>query len=83
MSRRRRFSPQTAAIVGALAENPETWRHGYDLCQTLDLKPGTVYPILRRLADRALVDATWEGEHSPGRPRVRPVLGDNPAGVIT
>jgi DNA-binding PadR family transcriptional regulator len=104
--RQRRLSPQTTAIVLALAEYPDTWRHGYDLCQALDLKPGTVYPILRRLADRALVDAAWEGEHSPGRPprhlyrlspagrdlaadlvtnipRVRPILGDGPAGATS
>ena len=52
MTRTRRPSPQTTAVVQALAEEPATWRYGYELCQRLGLKAGSVYPILMRLADR-------------------------------
>jgi len=33
------------------------------------LKSGTLYPILIRLADRGLVEACWQDEPAPGRPR--------------
>jgi PadR family transcriptional regulator PadR len=64
----RRPSAQTTAVVLALAEQPATWRYGYALCQQLDLKAGSVYPILMRLADRGLLETTWESETSAGRP---------------
>jgi DNA-binding PadR family transcriptional regulator len=56
------------AILTALAENKTTWSYGYDLCRTLDLKAGTVYPILIRLAERGLVETAWEKDVPPGRP---------------
>ena len=68
MLRNRRPSPQTAAILLALAQNPAGWRYGYDLCQELDLKAGTLYPILMRLADRGLLETAWETDAPHGRP---------------
>ena len=68
MTSTRRPSAQTTAVVLALAEQPATWRYGYALCQQLDLKAGSVYPILMRLADRGLLETTWESETSAGRP---------------
>jgi DNA-binding PadR family transcriptional regulator len=62
----RRPSAQTTAIVLALAEAPATWRYGYELCQQLDLKAGSVYPILMRLADRGLLETAWESEAPAG-----------------
>jgi PadR family transcriptional regulator, regulatory protein PadR len=64
----RRPSAQTTAVVLALAEQPATWRYGYALCQQLDLKAGSVYPILMRMADRGLLETTWESEPPAGRP---------------
>jgi DNA-binding PadR family transcriptional regulator len=49
-------------------EDPERWSHGYDLCRSLDLKPGTVYPILMRLAERGLLVTAWEEDPPRGRP---------------
>jgi DNA-binding PadR family transcriptional regulator len=54
MTRSRRPSPQTIVVVLALAEQPTAWRYGYELCQQLGIKPGSMYPILMRLAGRAL-----------------------------
>lgn len=56
------------AVVQALAETPSAWQHGYGLCQQLDLTPGTMYPILMRLADRGLLETRWESDAPPGRP---------------
>lgn len=68
MTRNRRPSAQTVAVVAALAEQPTTWRYGYQLCQQLDLKPGSLYPILVRLADRGLLETTWDNDVPAGRP---------------
>ncbi|MFD9950029.1 PadR family transcriptional regulator [Nonomuraea sp. NPDC059023] len=68
MAPARRPSRQTAAVLTALAGKGSDWSHGYDLCRTLDLKAGTVYPILIRLAERELVETAWENEPPRGRP---------------
>ncbi|GIF98803.1 PadR family transcriptional regulator [Catellatospora citrea] len=68
MVRARQPSPQTAAVLVALAETGDGWSHGYDLCRALDLKAGTVYPILIRLAERGHVETSWETDPPRGRP---------------
>ena len=69
MASRRAFSPQTICVLSALCAEPLVWRHGYTLAKQTGLKSGTLYPILVRLADRGLVEASWEDEYVPGRPR--------------
>lgn len=66
--RSRRPSRQTTAVVLALAERPTTWRYGYDLYQELNLKAGSLYPILMRLTDRGMLEAAWERDAPVGRP---------------
>jgi len=68
VARTRRPSAQTTAVVLALDETPATWRYGYELCQRLALKAGSVYPILIRLADRGLLETAWERDVPAGRP---------------
>jgi len=68
MTRTRRPSAQTLAVLTALAEEPGRWRYGYDLCTQLGLQAGSMYPILMRLADRGLLETSWETERVPGRP---------------
>jgi PadR family transcriptional regulator, regulatory protein PadR len=68
MARARGPSPQTIAILQALLAEPETWRYGYELGQEVGVKAGSLYPILIRLAERGLLEASWE------------VLADEPAG---
>jgi PadR family transcriptional regulator PadR len=68
VTRSRRPSAQTIAVLLALAEDPAVWRYGYDLCQQLGLKAGSMYPILMRLADRGLLTTAWETDPPPGRP---------------
>ena len=50
------------------AQTPSAWRYGYELCRKLDLKAGSVYPILMRLADRGLLETSWEFDAPAGRP---------------
>ncbi len=68
MKRERRPSPQTVSVLLALDEDTTAWTHGYELCRKLDLKAGTVYPILIRLAERGVVETAWESEPPQGRP---------------
>jgi len=56
------------AVLDALAEDPGQWRYGYDLCTQLGIQAGSMYPILIRLADRGLLETSWETERVPGRP---------------
>lgn len=69
MPRRANFSAQTLAVLSALVGEPSSWRHGYDLARETGLKSGTLYPILVRLDDRGIVEASWETEQPAGRPR--------------
>jgi PadR family transcriptional regulator PadR len=64
-----RFSAQTLSVLTALCDEPSRWRHGYALAKQTGLKSGTLYPILIRLAERGLVEACWQEEPQPGRPR--------------
>ena len=69
MASRSEFSTQTLAVLAALSDQPSQWQHGYALAKQTGLKSGTLYPILIRLADRGLVEACWQDEPAPGRPR--------------
>jgi DNA-binding PadR family transcriptional regulator len=68
VTRSRRPSAQTVAVVQELAQQPTAWRYGYELCRQLSIKPGSLYPILVRLADRGLLETAWETDAPAGRP---------------
>lgn|SRR5689334_14541184 len=68
MTRDRKCSSQTLALLAALIEQPRTWRHGYDLSSKTGLKSGTLYPLLMRLSDRSLLDSKWQPAEHTGRP---------------
>jgi PadR family transcriptional regulator PadR len=67
MATTRAPSPQAIRILRALATNPAEWRYGYDLAREVHLKSGSLYPILIRLAERDLLQTSWE-PGPPGRP---------------
>ena len=67
MVRSRTPSPQTTRVLRALAARRDTVRYGYDLATEVNLKAGSLYPILIRLADRELLETSWE-LGPPGRP---------------
>lgn len=68
MPRRPNSSPQTRALLFALAAAPDVWRHGFSLAKELGLKSGTLYPLLIRLADQGLLEAVWEPTSKLGLP---------------
>ena len=80
MTRTRKPSAQTSAVLRALATEPAVWRHGYDLSRNTSLKAGTLYPILMRLEDRGQLEARWEDNPEPGRP-ARHLYRLTPAGL--
>jgi DNA-binding PadR family transcriptional regulator len=69
VSPRSEFSPQTLSVLAALSDRPSEWHHGYEVARVTGLKSGTLYPILIRLADWGLLEAEWQDEPAPGRPR--------------
>ncbi|MFF7259451.1 PadR family transcriptional regulator [Streptomyces sp. NPDC008159] len=56
------------ALLSATSDNP-AW--GLSICRDADLGPGTVYPILDRLAERGWVTSHDEAGPHPGRPARR------------
>jgi PadR family transcriptional regulator PadR len=63
VQRNRPPSAQAVSVLRALAADPAQWRYGYDLATEVHLKSGSLYPMLVRLADRGLLETSWE----PGR----------------
>jgi DNA-binding PadR family transcriptional regulator len=68
MTRIRKLSPQTVAVLNALANHPGDWLYGLELAKRTGLKSGSLYPILIRLADRAMLESRWLEPSEPGRP---------------
>ena len=69
MQRNRPPSPQAVDVLLALAADPARWRYGYDLATEVKLKSGSLYPILVRLADRGLLETSWEPSAGSRPPR--------------
>ncbi|MFF7881004.1 PadR family transcriptional regulator [Streptomyces sp. NPDC020794] len=64
-----RLTMPTVAVLDALLAARATdpmW--GLEICRSADLGPGTVYPILARLAALGWVEARDEEGPHPGRP---------------
>jgi len=62
-----RLSPQTLVVLDAFLDTPQDWKYGYDISRNTGLKSGTLYPILMRLADRKLLETSWDSGE-PGKP---------------
>lgn len=61
----------TAAVLLAIRQGH---RYGFDLMDATGLPDGTVYPILRRLERRGVLEGAWEDEataQADGRPARR------------
>jgi len=78
MQRNRPPSAQAISVLQALAADPARWRYGYDLVTEVHLKTGSLYPILVRLADRGLLETSWEP--GPGSRPPRHLYRLSPAG---
>ena len=64
-----RLSPQTLSVLDAFLEVPKEWRYGYDISRDTGLKSGTLYPILMRMAERKLLETSWETVEAGKPPR--------------
>lgn len=69
MEFRLRLSPQTRMLLDVLVSDPTKWRYGYDLSRETGLKSGTLYPVLMRLANNALLETRWETTEAGKPPR--------------
>jgi DNA-binding PadR family transcriptional regulator len=67
MTRARKLSGQTLAVLAVLADGAE-WLYGLELSERTGLKSGSLYPILIRLAERELLESRWIEPSAPGRP---------------
>jgi len=47
-------------VLRAFLADPDAPRYGYDLMRAARLPSGTLYPMLARLQDEALVTSEWE-----------------------
>ncbi len=68
MPRRPNSSRQTRALLAALLDRSQIWRHGYDLSKETGLRSGTLYPLLMRLSEQGLLEARWQDAERPGLP---------------
>ena len=68
MPRQPHASRQTCTVLATLAASPTRWRHGVSLTKETGVGPGTLYPLLARLADQGYLEARWEAAERPGRP---------------
>ena len=68
MPRKPNSSRQTRALLAALLDRSQTWRHGYDLSRETGLKSGTLYPLLMRLSEQGLLESRWQDAERPGLP---------------
>jgi len=62
-----RMSPQTVRVLSEFLRYAKDWKYGYEISRNTGLKSGTLYPILMRLAEHALLETRWE-DPEPGRP---------------
>lgn len=51
-----------------MLRQPQAWQYGYELSKQTGLKSGTLYPLLMRLGDQALLQSKWQEPERPGRP---------------
>jgi len=68
MARAGRLSSQAYRLLDVLAGHPSEWLHGLDLAALAQLKSGSLYSILIRLADHGLLQSRWLEPREHGQP---------------
>ena len=53
-------------VLDAMLAEARGWHHGYDLARSTGVAPGTLYPILVRLADRGWLESRWDDAPGSG-----------------
>lgn len=64
-----RISPPTVLVLMEFLHAPTDWKYGYDISRATGLKSGTLYPLLMRLADCALLETRWQTTEAGKPPR--------------
>ena len=64
-----RLSPQTLLVLDDFLHRSHDWKYGYDISRNTGLKSGTLYPILMRMAERNLLETSWEAGETGKPPR--------------
>ncbi|WP_373489850.1 PadR family transcriptional regulator [Parasphingorhabdus sp.] len=67
MRKPRAPSKATRLALLALLDAPESL-HGYEIMQITGIGPGTLYPMLARLEDQAMLASRWQEASVEGRP---------------
>ncbi|MGP1352518.1 MAG: PadR family transcriptional regulator [Parasphingopyxis sp.] len=67
MRRTRSPSKATLSTLRILLDAPKGL-HGYEIMKIAGIGPGTLYPILARLEDRAILVSEWQDAPTNGRP---------------
>jgi PadR family transcriptional regulator PadR len=65
---------QVQLVLDEMLSEPAEPRYGLDMCETVGLPSGTIYPILARLERIGWVESNWEDPEAhitEGRPRRR------------
>jgi PadR family transcriptional regulator, regulatory protein PadR len=67
------MTTQTLKILSAMLKDPEAELYGLELSKRSGLKPGTIYPILKRLLEAGWLERHWEDIDpvAEGRPKRR------------
>jgi PadR family transcriptional regulator PadR len=64
-----RISSQTVLVLTEFLQDPSERKYGYEISRATGLKSGTLYPILKSLADRAVLETRWETAEAGKPPR--------------
>ncbi|HEV3154542.1 MAG TPA: PadR family transcriptional regulator [Candidatus Baltobacteraceae bacterium] len=65
----RRLSAQALRVLEAFLGAPQHTAYGYGISRATGVKSGSLYPILMRLAEQQLVEASWEQPQDGKPPR--------------
>jgi PadR family transcriptional regulator len=67
------MTAQMLQVLSAMLQDSTGSHYGFDLAQKAEIKPGVLYPILRRLEDAEWAHSAWEDQapEDMGRPRRR------------
>jgi DNA-binding PadR family transcriptional regulator len=62
---------QTCMVLAEFDKDPDAELYGFEIKQATGLKPGTLYPILRRLEGAGWLTARWELKPAGSTGRIR------------
>jgi PadR family transcriptional regulator PadR len=64
----RPLSSQALRVLEWLASQGAAWRYGLEISAATNVKSGSLYPLLARLAERGQLESQWLPPEREGRP---------------